>query len=270
MPATIAALARRRKHDCSPSTPHAASARSGVMRFSFAWTVLASGSCWLVAACTPTTPPAQEPVTTLAGGANAGSPSNGSGGSAGPDGATSGDDSQAGSGNAQAKMCGGIAGRQCPEKQYCLFTPEAHCGAADMSGTCTQIPEACIQVLSEVCGCDDKTYGNACMAAQAGVSMLSKGRCAPPASTPSAPAASAPEGGLCGTRGAPADCGPGLYCAYKSDCGATDAGGVCSKKPTICTKIYKPVCGCDGKTYGSACTAGAEGMSVVHDGPCKK
>ena len=118
-----------------------------------------------------------------------------------------------------------------------------------------------MHLVDEVCGCDDKTYANACMAAQAGVSVLSKGACPLPDTTP--------EGGLCGTRGASRDCAPGLYCAYHPDCGTTDAGGVCTKKPTICTKIYRPVCGCDGKTYGSACTAAADGMSVVRDGPCQ-
>jgi hypothetical protein len=160
-------------------------------------------------------------------------------------------------------MCGGIAGVQCPAKQYCSFAPEAHCGAADMSGTCAPIPEVCTEQLDEVCGCDDKTYGNACKAAQAGVSVVMKGACA------KAPAASIAEGGLCGTRGVQGGCAEGLYCKYKSDCGATDAGGACTKKPTMCTKIYKPVCGCDSKTYGSDCTAASAGMSVASEGACK-
>jgi hypothetical protein len=79
-----------------------------------------------------------------------------------------------------------------------------------------------------------------------------------------------PEGGLCSTRSASRDCAAGLYCAYKPDCGKADAGGVCSRKPTICAMIYKPACGCDAKTYGSACAAAAAGISVVREGPCKK
>ena len=133
-----------------------------------------------------------------------------------------------------------------------------------MSGTCAAVPDVCVELVDEVCGCDDKTYGNPCKAAQAGVSVVMKGACAKHDLVAIA------EGATCGTRGVPGDCGPGLYCAYRSDCGATDTGGTCSKKPTICTKIYSPVCGCDGKTYGSACTAASEGVSVMRKGECKR
>lgn len=235
------------------------------MRFDFVRFVAVAISCSSFAACTPATPPAQEPTpppATGGSGASAGSDS-GSGPVAAGGTATNGDaPSAGGAAGAPAKMCGGIAGVQCGPKQYCSFPPEAHCGAADMSGTCAQMPDACIQMVDEVCGCDDKTYSNGCMAAQAGVSVLAKGACKPPVTTP--------EGGLCGTRGASGDCAPGLYCAYKPDCGTTDAGGVCTKKPTMCTKIYKPVCGCNGKNYGNACSAAAEGVSIVKDGNCSK
>lgn len=172
-------------------------------------------------------------------------------------------------GGPSERMCGGIAGLQCPAKQYCSFAPEAHCGAADMSGTCAPIPDACTMQLDEVCGCNDKTYGNACAAAQAGVSVAMKGPCAKPSAGSPATSTTIAEGGSCGTRGVNKECAPGSYCAYKAQCGATDAGGTCTKRPNMCTKIYAPVCGCDGKTYGSACTAAAAGVSVAQKGECK-
>jgi hypothetical protein len=211
-----------------------------------------------VGACTTASPPAQEPTAPVSTAPTAAA---GSAGAGGAPTATGGAAAAGGASTVNEKMCGGIAGIQCPPKHYCSFAPEAHCGAADMSGTCAPMPEACTLQLDEVCGCDDKTYGNACQAAAAGVSVVMKGACAKPEVIA--------EGGLCGTRGVKGNCAEGLFCKYKPDCGATDAGGVCTKKPTMCTKIYAPVCGCDGKTYGSECTAAAEGQSIAKKGACK-
>ena len=128
----------------------------------------------------------------------------------------------------QGAMCGGIAGFGCAVGLYCSFTPEATCGAADMTGICQPVAEMCTEEYRPVCGCNDKTYPNACHAAREGISVGRAGECplaqpAPDASAPPA-AGNIPEGKLCGTRGVPGECAAGLYCQFKSSCGETDSG----------------------------------------------
>lgn len=58
------------------------------------------------------------------------------------------------------------------------------------------------------------------------------------------------------------------YCHREPATCSSAAGGVCAKKPEICTMIYDPVCGCDNETYASECSAASAGVSIDYKGEC--
>lgn len=161
-----------------------------------------------------------------------------------------------GGGSPGSRSCGGLIGSACPSDQYCDFAPDALCGAADATGICKAKPQACAEIYSPVCACDGKTYGNACEANAAGVSVVSDGECAPNGQSC---------GGLLGQS-----CPDGQFCNYAPEaiCGAADATGVCENIPEVCTLEFNPVCGCDDTTYGNACDAHSQGVSVASQGEC--
>ncbi len=87
------------------------------------------------------------------------------------------------------------------------------------------------------------------------------------ASTPS----SARVGQKCGGI-VPITCGPGEFCQLPTGvCFAPDRQGRCAQVPAGCpknTKDLRPVCGCNGVTYGNDCERRMARENKRHNGRC--
>lgn len=143
-------------------------------------------------------------------------------------------------------LCGGPKGLQCPKSQYCKIRAGG-CDTPAEYGKCTSFPQVCPLFLKPVCGCDGKTYGNECEMEMAGISKDYDGVCK-------------------NTCVDDSQCVKGSVCDPNS-CNADS--GLCTPVPSTCPRIFAPVCGCNGKTYGNDCLRLKAGTGLAYPGKCK-
>lgn len=140
----------------------------------------------------------------------------------------------------------------CKQKSDCAVGQTCDLAGCGVIGTCIVASGGCPKNLAPVCGCDGVTYGNACLAQQAGVGVASVGACTATANC---------------TIGDPnTTCQSSEYCAAPQ--GTCSGSGTCTTKPQICPMLASPTCGCDGVTYGNPCMAAAAGVNVAQAGAC--
>lgn len=137
---------------------------------------------------------------------------------------------------------------QCGASEYCVKAA----GGCSSQGTCGAKPTFCAMVVDPVCGCDGNTYNNDCEAAVAGVNVQYTGACT--VAPPSVPCTSSSQ------------CQATEYC--RSLFGTCAGEGSCIARPTACTDVYNPVCGCNNVTYSNSCYAAMAGKSISASGAC--
>ena len=66
--------------------------------------------------------------------------------------------------------------KECGKSGFCKHDGKCNYQSSDI-WSCEPIPNVCHMISSPVCGCDNKTYGNECIAHSKGISVHYKGKC---------------------------------------------------------------------------------------------
>lgn len=185
----------------------------------------------------------------------------------------------------------------CEADEFCRSPGELCVGA----GVCTPRDYRTCSRNAPHCGCDGRTYQNACEAEEAGIRVARfPGECGSEGgddpSDPDHPATCGTDENCTGTSCChitglclPPDCPdccfdptdqPGFYpCGSDAYCARFTRGdfcnavgcegpGVCAQSGSSCLGTLDPVCGCDGSTYTNASCAQRDAVRVDYVGEC--
>ncbi len=145
-----------------------------------------------------------------------------------------------------------IGDEDCDASEFCAFDdvedPGLRCGRGGR-GRCTAPAQSCPPGFDPVCGCDDQTYDNACLAAQAGVTIWLPGACPPRIRC-----------------NGPDECPEDMFC----ECDGQSCGyNRCLPSPAACPIEPDPVCDCQGTTHLNDCFRQVAGACQARDEPCE-
>lgn len=159
--------------------------------------------------------------------------------------------------------CGGPLALSCSTNEICVVpSATGTCPSPNAFGKCqARSTTFCPQVFDPVCGCDGKTYSNACSASAAGVSVKNDGACGP-----QAPFCGGFAGLLCPGEGecvdADDDCDPsagGADCSGVCECNdphTCPAGGRFDTNPAVCACVRDAALCPNNPCAVTSCAAG--------------
>lgn len=137
----------------------------------------------------------------------------------------------------------------CAATEYCALPGDACLPSS--GGTCVPRPEACDGVVAPVCGCDGSTYGNACVAAGAGVNVVHDGECG---------------GGSCEAQDAMGDGPCPAIIGARWNGSACELMGGCDCVGADCGSTYDTQAECEAAHAGCASCAAIDARG---EGPCE-